>query len=49
MWSLTSWGTKRISGPEKFPPPVKKDFFNNIGAKRTFIANNAFELVTDED
>ncbi len=36
MWSLTSRRAERTSGPEKFRWSVKKDFFNTIGAKRTF-------------
>jgi len=36
MWSLTLQREGRTSGPENFCSSVKKDFFNTIGAKRTF-------------
>jgi hypothetical protein len=36
MWSLTSPHEERTSGPKKIRSSVKKDFFNTIGAKRTF-------------
>jgi hypothetical protein len=36
MRSLTSTHAKPISGPRKFRPSSEKDFFNTIGAKRTF-------------
>jgi hypothetical protein len=36
MWCLTSPHEQRTSGPKKIRPSVKKDFFNTIGAKRTF-------------
>jgi hypothetical protein len=36
MWSLTLQRVRRTGGPENFQSSVKKDFFNSIGAKRTF-------------
>jgi hypothetical protein len=36
MWSLTSQRERRASDPENFKSSAKRDFFNNIGAKRTF-------------
>src|SRR6266852_4972370 len=35
MWSLTSPLARRISGPRKFCPSPKKDFFNTIRQQRT--------------
>ena len=35
MWSLTSPRADRISGPEKFCSPARKDFFNSIGTFET--------------
>jgi hypothetical protein len=40
MWSLTSPRTDRVSGPRNFCSSAKNDFFNTIGAKRTFVASN---------
>jgi len=34
--SLTSQRVRCTSGPENFQSSAKKDFFNTIGAKRTF-------------
>jgi hypothetical protein len=39
VWSLTSTRANRISGYKKFRASPKKDFFNTIGAKRTFAKN----------
>src|SRR5258708_34802105 len=36
LWSLTSRRAKRISCPKKFRSSAGKEFFNTIGAKRTF-------------
>ena len=37
MWSLTSPRAERISGPEKFRSSARKDFFNSICQKQTFV------------
>jgi hypothetical protein len=36
IWSLTSPRANRISGSRNFRSLCQKDFFNNIGAKRSF-------------
>ena len=38
LWSLTPQHVRRTSGPENFQSSAKKDFFNTIGAFRTWAA-----------
>jgi hypothetical protein len=48
MWSLNSQRGTRTSGPKNFQSSAKKDFFNTIGAKRTFSRAHKPAIMSDE-